>query len=635
MTLLWLATRLVRAGGKLRAVLVVGGCAVGSLVLLVIGALPAALPLESTPDSRRLLAIALTGLTLPVVGLLATVTRVSATTRDRRLAALRLLGVPATATRVVAATEAALYGISGVLLGAAAFLLLRSWLGAVIGAVGDGRLTGSTLAPGPVGWLAGTAGVVVLTLVVAAFPGRAAPSGARPLNTSRPSPWRLAPLVLGLGLLTAATVIDVSAGVRAFGFFIPGAVAVGLGLPLATPLGVRLLADAMARVTWRPTALLAARRLQQEPTGSTRLLASLLVGLFVVTGALGVLAEFTTTPQYQRAERAATDGPQAVDMFIPAGASIDASALRSVLGVRALGEWRVASLACTPEEEAAYGAGLAEPVLACSTALVATCAELPALRISVVGCQDGRPIWLRSSFTSDLDPTTQPPTLVQLSPDASSVAASLTLPDVVEHLTLSYSEEDPNWLINQDMLLLPPGTAGVNAFTRDDRWAAVLNGGQAARNRFIAAASTQGLNLYPEDLQPWNDVQTYRALLNTMAAVVLGVGLLALLITGIDRAVERRRHLAALAMIGVPGGVVRRSQFWQLAVPLALGLPLAVGAGLLAAAAYLASIGDLEVLPWAGALKLGVISLAGGLIIALATVTGLGGRVRPTELRQE
>lgn len=163
--------------------------------------------------------------------------------------------------------EAALYGIAGALLGAAAFLLLRPALAAAIGAVGDGRLAGRDLAPGPVGWLAGTVGVVVLTLVVAAFPGRAAPSGARPLNTPRPSSWRLAPLVLGLGLLTAATVFDVSAGVRAFGLFIPGAVAVGVGLPLAAPVGVRLLADAMARVARRPTAVLAARRLQ-EPTDS-------------------------------------------------------------------------------------------------------------------------------------------------------------------------------------------------------------------------------------------------------------------------------------------------------------------------------------------------------------------------------
>ena len=642
MTLLWLAARLARAGGRLRTASVIGGCAVGSLVMLVACAVPGTLGSTLTGDQRRLVTVVLLVVALPVVALLAAVTRLSAATRDRRLASLRILGLGAASTRAVAAAETTLLAAVGTVIGVVLFLAVRPALEAA-DAAGQRWFVGRMLEPGPAGWAAGTLGVVVLALCIAASPGRAVTSA--PLSTRRqataprPSLLRLLPVTVGLALLIGA-VLTREGSTSSFWLFLSGTAVTGLGLPLATPVGVRLLADLTAGRADRPAPQLAARRLQQEPAGSARLVAALLVGTFVVTGALSVLAVFTTTPQYARAERAATRGPQAALVTVPAEAGIDAAALRAVPGVRALAPRRTAQLACTPAELDAAREYTGTPPPSCSSAVVATCAELPALRIEVTGCVDGQAAWLLNPYPGARDPITPTPTLVTVAFSAdgtdAEVTAELPLPPVDAQLQQRLRPADPSWTSDGQVLLVPPGTPGVDAFVEHGQWAAVLSGGSAALQRFTAAASAQGLTVYSlEDLQPYTDVRAYQVLLWTVAAVVLGVGLLALLVTGIDRAVERRRHLAALATIGVPGGVVRRSQFLQAAAPVAVGLPLAGGAGLLAGAGYLSYAGASWALPWISVAGLTAVGLAGGLAVAAATVAGLGGRVRPAELRRE
>ena len=71
--------------------------------------------------------------------------------------------------------------------------------------------------------------------------------------------------------------------------FFAGTILAALGLPLAAPVAIRLLADAMVRLTARPSLVLAARRMQQEPAGTNRLVMSLLVALFIIIGARCVL----------------------------------------------------------------------------------------------------------------------------------------------------------------------------------------------------------------------------------------------------------------------------------------------------------------------------------------------------------
>lgn len=114
------------------------------------------------------------------------------------------------------------------------------------------------------------------------------------------------------------------------------------------------------------------------------------------------------------------------------------------------------------------------------------------------------------------------------------------------------------------------------------------------------------------------------------------VALLALLITAVDRAIERRRQVTAQRALGVPARTIRRSQLIQALLPLAIGVPMAGLAGLVACRSYLA-IGKISVqrMPWGAigtAVTLGAVA---AVLVALATVPAIGGRLRPELLRQE
>ena len=131
-------------------------------------------------------------------------------------------------------------------------------------------------------------------------------------------------------------------------------------------------------------------------------------------------------------------------------------------------------------------------------------------------------------------------------------------------------------------------------------------------------------------------MQNYRDILYTVAAVLLMIGLVALLITALDAAVQRRRYLAALAVIGVPLAVSRRSQLVQVAAPLVIGLPAASGCGLLAGRAYL-QLGESNRIatPWASTGSLLGFALLAGLVVAALTVPGLGRSPHAEDLRRE
>jgi putative ABC transport system permease protein len=158
----------------------------------------------------------------------------------------------------------------------------------------------------------------------------------------------------------------------------------------------------------------------------------------------------------------------------------------------------------------------------------------------------------------------------------------------------------------------------------------VLDGGAPLRG-LTRAVQPLGFEVAGEYVGDLEVVAGYRRVLYAVAAVIIGVGLAALLIAGIDRASERRRHLAALAVLGVPGRVVRRSQLLQALAPLAVGIPVAAGIGLLAGGAYLQTTAT----PWpAVALLVLAVAAAAGLV-AGGTLLGLGGPIRPADLRRE
>ena len=109
--------------------------------------------------------------------------------------------------------------------------------------------------------------------------------------------------------------------------------------------------------------------------------------------------------------------------------------------------------------------------------------------------------------------------------------------------------------------------------------------------------------------------------------------------TAWDQAATRRRHVAALAIIGVPLSMSRRSQLMQTGAPLLIGLPSAAACGLLTGSAYLGLLNaqgpPIMHTPLRGFTVIAATAIGAAMLIAVITTLGLGKRIRAIDLRHE
>ncbi len=639
MTDVRIAARLALAAGPTRTTLIAAGYVIGVAVLLLATAVPNAAfgGDDGTAGDRRIgIALSLV-LALPVTVLLASVTRLSAAVRDRRLASLRLLGVDAGRTARIAGLEALLLAVFSVLVGVLIYVMAISPAVRALDAGWRQWFEGRPLDPPNVGWAAALLGVPLLSVLVSLAPVRAVARTPiairREAPTVRPGWWRLLPFATGIVLLTLLVAQPNPAGSRItqiqIALLLGGVVLLTIALPLVVPLLVRLAADGAARSTRSVPWLIAARRLQQQPAATTRLVAVLLVGLFLLAAGLSALTPFERSAQYLRALRASTAGPQRVDVIVDPSATIDATRVRAIPGVLALVPRRPVGRACTPQEQNGAVAAV------CGSVFIGTCAELTAFSSGITGCRDDQPAWLQPEQTKhDEQPRT---TRLIVDPDdqeAGALAGRSTQIAVPGFIDVRFNSDDPAW--NPGVtLFVPTATPGITGLlAAPHQWQAALVGGAAPTAALIAAVGPAG-RILTEDTSELNTVGGYRAVLYAVTVIVLAICLVGLLITGIDHAVERRRHLAALTLIGVQPAVVRRSQLLQALTPLIVGVPLAGCGGLLTGAAYLALIGQSTTTPWPAVSAVTAAALAAAFLVATATVAGLGGRIKPVDFRRE
>lgn len=564
---------------------------------------------------------------IPLLILLSTASRLSAGIRDRRLASLRLLGLAPSRTRMVAATESAVLTLVGALL---LFGLTAPGVERVVRQRADWLHRPVEV---PLPWLLGLAGVVVLvTGLVAVLPSRAAirtPLAERRGVVRRPAVARVVPLIAGVALLTGQLLsVDQNetdgdgAGDGAFALFAGGALLCGVGLPLAIPVLVRLIADGLARLSRRVGLLLAARRLQYEPSSTARVVAGLVAALFVVAGGRSVLGAWEATPQYVEAVRA-TRAPQQLVSLASLGPQDPAPAVRA--GIAAVGGARKVA-----DVSFLQNAGCLQSAGPCADAIVGTCAELAAFVQGLAGCDDRRPAWVikpatrATSFTWSVNGERGVPAVRVPTPDLTVAGSMRPGPRYDSGLALMFVPETY------------PGVGAVVPFPK--LWLVELPAGKAALETFRAALPAgfgypqSSHEQYLSDLQR---VDGYRAVLWSVGGAALAIGLLALLIGALDRALERRRQIASLRAVGVPVGTLRAGQVGQMVLPLLLGVPLAGALGLLAGASYLAFGQATEVLPWRSVGLLTLASFALVLVVGALTLPAVGAKVGPEFLRRE
>ena len=236
-----------------------------------------------------ILSVVALGMLTPVLIFIATATRLSAARREQRFAAMRLAGATRRQVSMLAAVESTVAGVLGVAAGFGIFFLLRIPV-AGIPFFGQPFFPGQ-LSLSPPDIFAVAIGVPVAAAVAARLALRRvqiSPLGvSRRVTPKPPRAWRVLPLLVGLADLGFFVVrggqlsVDAETQVLVSGFLL-----IIVGLVIAGPWLTMAAARVMARRTSRPAALLAARRLADDPRAAFRAVSGLVLALFITTVAV-------------------------------------------------------------------------------------------------------------------------------------------------------------------------------------------------------------------------------------------------------------------------------------------------------------------------------------------------------------
>jgi hypothetical protein len=236
-----------------------------------------------TPFFRYAFLVGVLAVVFPMLVLISTATRLAADRREERFAALRLVGGTPADIRTIASIEAMVSAFLGAVLGTVIFLLVRPALAgaALIGT----QYFESQLTPTIWGYVAMLIGVPIAAAIAALVSLRRVQ--VSPLGVSRratpkpPTFWRLTVLVLGVALYAygLSKTTHNSIGASAY----PGLLVTMIGLVIAGPWLTEQAARLFGSVTRGSSALLATRRLEDNPKVAFRAVSGLVLAVFLGT----------------------------------------------------------------------------------------------------------------------------------------------------------------------------------------------------------------------------------------------------------------------------------------------------------------------------------------------------------------
>jgi putative ABC transport system permease protein len=632
--LLGLRLSMGNSGQRARTIVTGVASAVGVVVVLLVwGAAVSALgtttQFQYNPGAVSLLVVGTVGMVaLPVAALVATIARLSASVRDRRLANLRLLGLTAGQTRLVAAAEVGLASLAGAALGVVLALGVAAVGTRALQIDADWGIV--SLWPPPYTWIVLPLVVPVVAVATSVLSQRL-PSGSALARVrlgagGRVRLLRVLPLVLGFLLCwsTRTPLLDGTHKLENWEIVatVAGIALLGIGMLLVIPVFMSLIAICVLRLGRGPLATLVGRRLQTQPAGATRVMAALMMGLFIVVAARGVLVVFLATPQYVAAadfverEQTAEVTATAADLDRTVGD------LAAIDGVRRVSSFPV--LQGEPTDAAPDGSNTVTVVVAACEDLTATPTELP-------GCSDRQPSLVGDPWIMVPDAETMKVRADHGSEaHGAAVEVDLRLATVIAPVDF---EREVGALSGALVVVVPPGTAGVPVLLpQTDRLVVV----HAGPGRYLYASVEEAGYHFNSmvDLQNYDFVQGMLTMVWTLAAVIIAIGLATFTVAGIDRAVGRRRELTALRLIGTPARLLRRAQWLEAALPTVLGCVLAILAGAYAGATYLQRDDSLNI-SLASTISLAAIAIATSGLLAVVTTAGTASRLDPDHIRSE
>jgi hypothetical protein len=583
------------------------------------------------PVLLLLTVVAVAVLLVPIAVFIGSAVRFGAESRDRQQAALRLVGADRSMTRRIAAGEALVGALLGLVVGGALFLLGRQLIELVT--LEDLSVFASDVRPDPV--LVALIAVLVPVSAVAVSVLALRRVVVEPLGVVRQATavkrrlwWRLILPAVGIGLL-----VPLLGGVRAGGerfstLQVGAAVALLLiGVAVLLP----WLVEAVVRrlggggVAWQ----LAIRRLQLSSGSAARVVSGIAVA---VAGAVGLLTLFAGVqhayqqPTHQDPSRAQVDVNVPRPLSLPqarelAGRFAATPGVRSVFGVSSttIGDTEIGSDGYRTQWSLVVG----------------DCATLRQLA-SIDRCADGDTFLATTSGEGDEQAPPAGTRAAMLAGNDEHVTGTWTVPGTARPVR---SRPTPDASIQAGVFATP---SAVNAQLLGQLRETVYVGVDPSRPDTLdrvrnVAAATDPLATVLQLSSTRTDstlVTIERGIFAGATAVLLLIGA-SLLVTVLEQLRERRRLLAVLVAFGTRRGTLTASVLWQTAVPVFLGLLLAVAGGLVLGGLLLRLTSEPLSFAWAQIAGIAGIGAAVVLLVTVLSMPALWRLMRPEGMRTE
>ncbi|WP_433892115.1 FtsX-like permease family protein [Streptomyces sp. CA-111067] len=596
-----------------------------------------------SPTMLLLLIVMVVVLLLPVAVFVGVAVRMGGERRDRRLAALRLVGADIRMTRRIAAGEALLGALLGLLCGWGFFLLGRQLVGRVT--IRGITAFPSDLRPGP-----GLTGMIMLAVPVAAVAVTMLSlrgTSIEPLGVVRQGAgrrrrlwWRLLIPVVGFLLLLPMfhSVRSDSSGLNE-SQVVAGTVLLLFGVTAILPWLVELVVGRLrgGPVAWQ----LATRRLQLSSGASARMVSGVTVA---VAGAIALQMLFGgVNGQFQYTTGADTGRAQAFVSARPSGPPL-ADVLAAVRGTRGVKEATgyVSADATQPDASTVARRGGDSSAYAYLPLMVGDCRSLAQLA-SVTGCRPGSSYIVRSAQegnNTDLDRYARPGAPIDLNdPDSDTYTGTPRLWRIPADARTAGTVTDVLGIKEWGLLLTPEALGDARLTAPKAQVAVGLDPEQPDAMEYLRNTGVGfGVGTAVMTLRATAQTTQYTQLRRGLfvgAALTLGLIGAGLLVTMLEQLRDRRKLLAVLVAFGTRRSALAWSVLWQTAVPVLLGLLLACAGGLGLGAALLAMVNEPFHADWGSMATMSAIG--GGVVLAvtLLSLPVLWRLMRPDGLRTE
>jgi hypothetical protein len=615
----------LRSPQELIAVMGVDPAQLGTWANPIAGFRTVPAPHNLPPIALLILVLAVVGALVPVAVFVATATRLAATRREQRLAALRLIGATPAQVARLAVVEALLYTGIGAPAGILVFALTRPLVAQI--PLDGGTWWPETIAPP----LAQALALMVLVQVVGAL---AALAGMRRLSLSplgvqrhvtppRPSALRLVPSFAGVVTLLVSLNIFRNSSGEVGPLAVVGAsfAAIIIGIAFAGPWLTALVGRVLGRIARGPSALLAGRRLADDPRGSFGSIAGVIMAVFVASA-------FFTFAAYATAHAGDFDAPirPGVVLTVPYGDNSPedvAARLPNVQGVRSVLAVREVSIGASSSSDLMQAwvvpcdtlmAAMAVPNASCGSAHIHT---ILASGVSLASSYEAQ-TW-DSQTGQRLRPVAfrvDPGAVAPLVPDASTVSG---LPAVIIDPSV-FGDAGAGFPVTR-LYVTTDGAAASGERARaavqavdPTAWVYIASGKVSSVPQFAEVSRIVGLGLIG-------------------SLLLAGCSLAVATMTGL---IERRREFTFLRAAGMPVARLRVLVLLQAGVPLIVVSGFSALLGVVVAQAILRMAASSAVpLPDPTLVLVLGASLAAAMAVVAATLPAVDGLTRPTSLRSE